>query len=237
MNRLAVVGLLITSACRASPAELAEQATQAVESGELSRLEPLLHPQYADALGDRAALFTDLGNLVEAFPARDIRFEAIEVERGEELVLRGVQHIDLAGGHTVKMLGPLRWQLEAGATKLEIRSGFLDDLRDIEALLAARRAALEANDAEAYGRLIHPDYRDGDMDRTQVMAQLRTDLEGVVLRFEPIHHQIEVRKDLAHVDERYNMKIGEQAFPRGLARLTLRTSLGRWRIAAGLYSP
>jgi hypothetical protein len=230
-----LLGLL--SACRPTPAELAERAASALEAGALEDLEPMLHATYTDTLGGRAEALAGFRELFEIFPGRKLRFEALELQTGEALVLGGAQHVELNGQHSVKMVAPLQWELDRGLWSLEIRSGLLEDLRDIEALLASRRAAMEGNDAEAYGRLLHPEYRDGDLNREQALVRIAEDLSGVVIRFEPVHHQIEVRKDLAHVDERYTLRVGEQAFPRGLARLTLRTSLGRWRIAGGLYPP
>lgn len=237
MMRVEPILLLALAGCREGPTELAARAQAALEAGDVAVLGALLHERYADPLGNRAQALAAFGDLFEQFPAREVRFEALELLRGEPLALSGVERIQWTGAHSVKWAAPFRWELERNGWSLRVRSGFLDNLRDVESLLAARRAALEANDAEAYGRLLHPDYRDGDLDRAQAITQLERDLEGVVVRFEPVHHLVEVRQDLAHVDERYSMRIGEQAIPRGLARLTLRTSLGRWRISGGLYPP
>lgn len=229
--------LLLLAGCRPNPVALAEDAVRALEAGDRQAIELLLHPAYSDPLGAKAETVAALAELFERFPRRQVRFEAVELLRGEPLSLSGVEHVELTGAHTVKWVGPFRWELERDGWPLRVRSGFLDALRDVQGLLEARRAALEANDAEGYGRLLHPDYRDGDLDRAGALSRIAEDLDGVVLRYEPIHHQAERRQDLVHVDERYSLRVGEQAFPRGLARLTLRSALGRWRIAAGLYAP
>lgn len=237
MWRAALLLCLAHTACRPDPAELAEAARRAVEEEDLGTLGAILHDRYADPMGAKAETLASLRELFERFPRREVQFEALELLRGEPLTLTGVERVELTGHHTVKWVGPFRWELERAGWPLRIRSGFLDALRDVEAVLDARRAALEANDAEAYGRLLHPDYRDGDLDREGALSRIAQDLDGAVIRLEPIHHQAERRQDLVHVDERYTLRLGEQAFPRGLARLTLRASLGRWRIAAGLYPP
>ena len=98
-----------------------------------------------------------------------------------------------------------------------------------------RRAALEANDADALAALLHPHYRDGLVDRNEAVERLRRDVEGASIRFRVTNYRLEVRPDLAHIDEYYILTVGERVLPPATAGLTLRKSAGRWRIAAGLY--
>ena len=102
--------------------------------------------------------------------------------------------------------------------------------------MRARRRALESNDAGALAALLHPNYRDGIIDHRMAAERMRRDLAGVAIRFTATHYRLEIRRDLAHIDEHYVMTVDGQPGRPAVAGLTLRKSAGRWRIAAGLYA-
>lgn len=217
------------------PEARVREAYAALAAGDVAAVEALIHPDYSDPAGDRAALVAALPELARDGVRPELR--ELEVLRGPSgPAVIGTLELRLAGPPEWTVLGPLRVELAPHDGRLRVRSGYLDDLRDLRALFAARRAALEANDADALGALLHPEYQDGTLDKAQAVARLRTDLAGVPLRIEPRSYWAEVRGLDTHVDERYGLRVGE-ATHAAIARLTLRRAAGHWRIRAGLYPP
>lgn len=211
---------------------------RALENGARAGIEAEIADDYSDPLGGRQELLDDLQAIFHATERRSIALADLEVLAAESsltaIEVIGKQVIEVEGRPSWKLVGPLH--LELARSDLRVRSGVLDDLRGIRALFAARRAALEANDAAGIGVLLHPQYRDGDRTREETVARLGSDLAGLPIRFEPLSYWAEVRGIEAHVDERYRMSVGTaSATPALVGRFTLRRSAGRWRIAGGLY--
>lgn len=235
---LLALGVVLAS-CTEDPLDDLEQIRQAIEAGDLATVESRIHPDYSDALGDRNELAADLARLTLAYGRIRIELTDVELLRGPNpdvaIEIVGRMQVSLSGKPEWKIIAPLGAEYRR-ATTLRLRSGLLTDVRDIRALMGRRRAALEGNDAEAYASLLHPNYRDGDLDRDDVEARLRTDLTGVRIRHEPMHYRVDVRGPVAHVDERYALTVGDRSFGGKVARLTLERSAGRWRIAGGLYA-
>lgn len=242
--RIGLVTPVVLAACGLGaegchdPRETVAEAMRAVERGDAEALTARIHPAYSDTMGDAARLRAELRLLAEASAAPQLRLSEVEVVRGPEgPMVIGKLEARLAGPPEWTFTGPLRVELLPGdGGRLQIRSGFLDDLRDLRELLATRRAGLEANDARAIGALIHPEYRDGTLDREAAIERLERDLAGVPLRIEPRSYWAEVRGLDAHVDERYILRIDEREHA-AVARFTVRRAAGRWRIWAGLYPP
>ena len=101
----------------------------------------------------------------------------------------------------------------------------------------ARREALEANDPEALRALLHPAYRDGDLDADGALRRISDSLRGVRVRLRPTHYRLEIRGPQAHLDEHYVLTVGTRTLPPAVARLTLERTAGRFRIVAGLFPP
>lgn len=210
-------------------------ALRALQAGDVDAVAARIHPAYSDPVGDRARLIADLASLARDTPR--VVMSEVEVVRGEGgPTLVGKLEAHLVGPPEWTVVGPLRIELAPDRGHLAIRTGFLDDLRDLRELLAARREALEANDAAALGALIHPEYRDGTLDRAAAIARLERDVAGVPIRIQPRSYWAEVRGLDAHVDERYVLRIGDNDHA-AIARFTTRRAAGRWRIFAGLYPP
>ncbi len=230
--------LLALAACGDAcddPAAVVGEAVRALHAGDAEAVAARIHSAYSDPVGDRARLVEDLGALVRDTPR--VVLSEVEVVRGPNgPTLVGKLEAHLVGPPEWTVVGPLRIELSPDQGRLAIRTGFLDDLRDLRALLGARRAALEANDAAALGALIHPEYRDGTLDRAAAIARLERDVAGVPIRIQPRSYWAEVRGLDAHVDERYVLRIGESDHA-AIARFTTRRAAGRWRIFAGLYPP
>lgn len=215
------------------PRAVVEAAVAALTRGDVAAVEARVHPAYSDPVGDRAQLLADLEALAQATPR--VTLSEVEVLRGPQgPTLVGKLEAHLAGPPEWTVVGPLRLELASHDGALAIRTGFLDDLRDLRALMSARRAGLESNDADALGALIHPEYRDGALDRDGAVARLRDDVAGIAIRIEPRSYWAEVRGLDAHVDERYVLRLGE-AEHAAIARFTARRAAGRWRLFAGLY--
>lgn len=211
---------------------------RAVEVHDVAALDALVDARYSDPLGGEAELLADVRALGQRFgriavTASDVSFS----EGATRLVAHATGRLDveLVADATWRVTGPLAIELVSDG-RFRARTGVLDDVRGVLALMDARRAALEANDVEAYVALLHPSYRDGDtMDRDAVRARLAEDLAGVRVRMEPSLYKLEVRGDRAHVDEHYHLTVNDRALPPAIARLTLFRAAGRWRIVKGLY--
>jgi hypothetical protein len=228
--KLAALAPVLLAGCRPEPLAVVEELRAALERGERAQVERRIHPQYSDPLGGRAEL---LGALDTLGPLR-IRFDQLEAIRGPSLLVIGRQELTLEEEPSWTLIGPLRLEL-APDGGLEIRSGLLEDLRDIRDLFGRRRAALEANDAVAFAALLHPGYRDGDIDRPAAVARLEHDLAGIPVRLDPLSYWVEVRGLEAHADERYRLTVQERPPQAAIGRFTLRRSNGRWLISGGLY--
>lgn len=234
---MAALTCAIAAGCGPGPVEVVDRALAAIAAGDARALAPLIAADYTDALGDRDALLRDAADLAQSFGR-------IELEPSEASVSRGASAVEVAvvGRLDATLVGDVRWQV-TGPLYVElrrqdgfqVRSGILADLRDVRGLMDARRRALEANDAQAYARLLHPTYRDGALDLADVKARLARDLAGPRIRLEPSLYRLELRGPRAHLDEHYQLTVGERRLPAAVARMTLERAGGRWRIAAGLY--
>lgn len=239
MSARAVAALLLLLCGCARPIEQLERANQDLAAGRLTAFEARVAEGYRDAMGGKAELRAGLEQILSGASGLEIRtpeLEALRTEGPERgTTLQGKLELSFeskdSGGWT--LTGPLEVELDHSG---QIRSGYLADLRDLVGLFKARRAALEANDATALGALLHPDYRDGDQDKYATLRRLTEDLEGTPVRLTPLSYWAELRGMDAHVDERYELRVGEEP-RRAVARFTLRKSAGRWRILAGLYAP
>jgi len=216
-----------------TPVDVATSVAKTLSSGRVEDVRERIHPDYSDPLGDRTTLLRGLDDLIRGSGPLTLRVSELEAVRGPEgPTVIGKIEATLAGSPSWTFTGPFALEL---AGKNQIRSGLLGDLREIRALFAARRAALEANDAKAIGALIHPEYRDGTLDRAGAIARLESDIAGTPIRIEPLSYWVEVRGLDAHVDERYTLTLDEVPHA-SIARFTLRRSAGSWRIFAGLYA-
>lgn len=229
---------LAVSACGDHPDEVARAAFSALEKNDLQGVLARIDPKYSDPLGDKAKLSQDLGDLIQSTGRISVQATEISVVSGDTrrtATVIGRLDFELAGEPTWRMTGPLDLdELDDGGFK--ISGNFLTDLRDVMHLTAERRAALEANDASLYGKLLHPTYRDGDVDREDTAARIARDLSGhAKIRIEPTLYKLEVRGPLAHLDEHYKLTLNDKPLPPSIARLTLRPAAGFWKIAAGLY--
>lgn len=219
------------------PDSIVEEVMAAIGSGDWPALEARVHEGYADPLGGRAVLLEELRALHRDAGPIEVRVSELEILPGATpacpVEVIGKVQAELKSAPSWRFLAPLRIELSRPG-KLRVQSGLLDDLRGIRRLFAERREAIEANDAEAYGDLLHPQYRDGDADREQTVERLRRDLAGVPIRLRPLSYWAEVRGLDAHVDERYEITAKERTVA-AIGRFTLRRSAGQWRILSGLY--
>lgn len=231
----ALVGLA-SGACAPSPREAADAVAAALGRGDVDAVLSNVARSYADPLGDRATLEAELRALVAEQGTIPTRLAEVDLLRGEQpgrAELVGRVEVKTGGVPSFDLRGPLRWEFLEEDGRPRIRSGLLDDLRDVRALFAARRAALEANDVDALATLLDPTYRDGDTDREAAIQALRALVVGTPIRLEPTSYWIDVRGLEAHVDERYVLRTGD-AEQRAIGRFTLRRTAGRWRLSAGL---
>lgn len=228
----------LAAACGERPDAVAQAAFSALERGELESVLSRIDPGYIDPLGDRSQLESDLRDLIQSTGRTKITLSELTVLNGatrREARIVGRIDVELIGPVTWRATGPLELDLRDDGG-FHITGGFLSDLRDVRSLAARRRAALEANDPTLYGKLLHPAYRDGDVDREETEARIVRDLSATAkIRFEPSLYQLEVRGPLAHLDEHYLLSVNDRALPPSIARFTLRPAAGFWRIAAGLY--
>lgn len=239
--RCAVVALASSCsfalACAEPPDRVVARAFAAIADGDLEALEARIDAGYTDALGDRRRLLEDLRELREQCAKLAFTLGEVSVARGQtELDPRVLGRLDVEcpGKPRWKVTGPLEIDLVKEGD-FRVRSGLLTDLRDVRKLAEARRAALEGNDADGYAKLLHPTYRDGDVDREETTLRLQRDLAGVRVRLEPSLYRLELRGPTAHLDEHYVLTVGERTLPPGIARLTLTRAAGLWKISSGLY--
>ena len=225
------IALILLLGCEAPPERLVATAFERLAAG--GAIDELIHPDYSDPRGDRARLLAELSALRQEVGRIAITTSELSVLEGPRVI--GKLELVIDGRPSWKLVGPLDVELARAGT-LRIRSGFLDELRDVRALAAARRAALEGNDPEGFAATLHPGYRDGDLDKAAAVARFAEDVEGIAIRHEPTHYRLELRGPRAHLDERYTLSVGEQRLENQLARLGLERSAGRWLISGGLYS-
>jgi hypothetical protein len=229
--------LLALAACAEPAPAVVAEVLRAVEAGDAAALAARISPDYADPLGGRDALVADLADLAREFARREVSgHDLAEAEGASSQRVRVSGRLEgaLTGEPSWRFEGPLSVELER-TDRTRVVSGLLVDLRDARGLAARRRAALEGNDAAALVALLHPGYRDGDLDRDGARARLERDLASVRIRLTPSLYRLEVREDLAHLDEHHQLEVDHVAQRPAVARLTLRRSAGRARIAAGLY--
>jgi hypothetical protein len=232
---LAACGL---SGCGERPEVVVNAAFETLQAQDVAALLTRIDPTYSDPLGDKSVLERDLRQLIEGTGRIKVSASEISVVEGttkRDARVIGRLDVELVGEPTWRATGPLELDLRDDGG-FHITGGFLSDLRDVQKLAAQRRAALEANDATLYGKLLHPTYRDGDVDREDTEARIARDLSGSVkVRLEPTLYKLEVRGPLAHLDEHYLLSVNDRRLPAAVARFTLRPAAGFWRIAAGLY--
>ena len=228
-----------TTACGPTPTQLARRAETLVQTRSWTDLSLAIDAEYGDPLGDRATLLGDLDDLDRTFARWHFDWTA-QPSRVQANALVGEVETYLSAelvGHPVwRVEGPMTLAMHR-TDQWRIQGGLLTDLRDIRGLMRARREALEANDAGALAGLLHPNFRDGLLDRTEAIQRLETDLPGRAVRLQVTNYRLEVRADLAHIDEYYVMRINGRPGRPSTAGLTLRKSAGRWLIAGGLYPP
>jgi hypothetical protein len=237
-DRIALAAILglVSGACAPSAREAADAVTAALGRGDVDAVLAHVARSYADPLGERATLEAELRALFAEQGTLPTRLAEVNLVRGEQpgrAELVGRIDVKTGGVPSFDLRGTLRWEFVEEDGRPRIRSGLLDDLRDVRALFAARRAALEANDVDALTALLDPTYRDGDTDREAAVVALRALIVGTPIRLEPTSYWIEVRGLEAHVDERYVLRAGD-ADQRAIGRFTLRRTAGRWRLSAGL---
>jgi hypothetical protein len=234
----ALFALLLLAACAEPPETIAHRAHRAFAGRELAATLGHIAADYRDPLGDKAALERDLNDLIESTGRIEIELSELTTLEGatkQLAAITGRLDVHLVGEPEWKSTGPLELELKKDG-EFQIVSGFLTDLRDVRKLMKKRRAALEANDAKLYGALLHPTYRDGDVDRADTQARIDKDLStNTRIRLEPTLYRLEMRGPMAHLDEHYLLKVNDAALPASIARFTLRPAAGFWRIAAGLY--
>ncbi len=228
----------LTIGCGRTPEEAVQRALTAIETHDASALERVLDLEYADPLGDEHRLLTDVTELWERYPRIEIRAEDLLTSKGAselEATVSGTIDADFVGTPTWKVKGPLPIELVRRSDGFRIRSHLLTTFRDAQQLMDARRAALEANDVEGVRKLLHPDYRDGDLDADGAMQRLAGSLDGRKVRLQVSNYRLELRGPWAHLDEYYVLVVDDRPTRPLIARFTLKTTAGRWRIAAGLY--
>ncbi len=236
----ATIPLLMLSlgACTAPPTEVAQSLAQALQDGDPAAVLVHVDPDYADPQGARDQLQRDLEAMQRDFERRTVRFEDLSMSAGapaRQARLTGRLDAELVGQTTWKVVGPVQLDMFK-EDAFRVRSGLLPHLRNIRALVAQRVAALEANDAQALGPLLHPNYRDGDRTADEVIEQLSRDLSGIKIRMRVSNYRLEVRGPIAHLDEHYRLTVGDRTLPPQIGRFTLERSAGLWLIRAGLSS-
>ncbi len=225
------------ASCGPSPPRLLERLEQQLQARDWTALARHLDDNYADPLGDRATVLQDLQNLEERFPRWEISLNRDEAGlETSALVGRAETRLtlDLAGKPYWKVQGLMELELRR-TDQWRVVSGLLTDLRDIQGLMQRRRAALEGNAPDRMAELLHPRYRDGLIDRAEAIGRLRTDLSGVAVRISVTNYRLDIRRDLAHIDEYFRMTVDGRPIRPSKAGLTLKKLAGRWLIAGGLY--
>lgn len=225
------------AACTPPPQDTVAALSRALTAQDLPATMAVVHPDYADPRGDRARLEADLRDLFAASARAAVTFTDASVAEGltaNDVTVTGRLDAEWVGEPVWKVRGPAQLAMVRD-DGWKVRGGLLPALRDVRALAAARRAALEANDAEAMRPLLHPSYRDGERDADETLARLAQDLDGIRIRLEPTHYRLELRGPTAHLDEHYVLTVGERRLPPAVARFTLAPTVGRWRLKAGLF--
>ena len=236
MRALAIISLAV--ACGRTPEEAVDQVRAAIESRDEAMLSRAIDPGYADPLGDQAKLVADVRELWERYPRIALAMSELSTSRGAselEATVTGTLDADFVGTPTWKVKGPIAIDLVRRSDGFRIRSNLLTTFRDVSRLADARRAALEANDAKAVRALLHPEYRDGDLDADGAIARLTQDLAGRKVRLSASNYRLELRGPWAHLDEHFVLVVDDRPTRPLVARFSLKTIAGRWRIAGGLY--
>lgn len=232
---VALLGALVLG-CEAEPDEVLLRALRATAAGEASALPPLLHPDYADTLGDGRDLVRDLSAWFEVHPPAS--FDHGPIDRSDvgasarRLRLRTTVAAAWDGEPQVQLTGPLDVTLERWAG-YRIRAGFLTDLRDLDRFVRAWEAARRQPDPDTLRPLLDPNYDDDFVTRAQI-AQRWMSAGPEAARVTLV--RMEVRDDLAHLDLHELVGPTPGGRPR-IHRLTLRPVAGRWRVTSGLSFP
>jgi hypothetical protein len=233
----AILALSWVAACGEPPRAVLENALRATERGDIKALARWVAEDYGDPLGGKEELLEGVGDLAHRFGRMAMSPSEVSISADASKVdvqAIGRMDVELVGSNTWRATGPIEVPLRR-EDGYQIRGGFLADLRDVMGLMDLRRRALEANDAEAYAKLLHPGYKDGDDNLEQTKARLVSDLAGKRIRLDPSLYKLELRGPLAHVDEHYVLTVDDRSIPPSIARFTLERAAGRWRIASGLY--
>lgn len=214
------------AACTDEPCAPWTDSLRAIESGRVDDLLRDLSPDYVDALGDRELALTDARTWTRAGEVAFDRNRCRPLPERSLSERRGEVEVDYAAD----LPGPVPWRVQ-GTTRvpwvrgvrIQIRSGWLTEVRDAQRLVFRLANARSPQDVED---LLLPSYREGLLNREEAAA-----LWGHrTLR--PTHARLELRRDRAHLD------LHHRGFDDGsrILRLTLAPAAGRWRIAAGLQS-
>ena len=234
------------TACVRDFAEQTAALETALSSGQSEATLQQTHPDYSDQIGDIKDLKRDLSWWTKVFDKRTVSFRNLKRDRssskGVLAKIVGEIELDLPGATRWKFTGPLELEFVDGA-KPQIRSGILTDFRDIYGLMLQRRIAIEANESQSFGRLLHPKYQSGDENKREAVQRISDNIRGKAIRLDPQHYTIEVRESLAHVTEWLSVRVqapsntrltplsvSPQAAKNDKNELTLKKSAGRWRI-------
>jgi hypothetical protein len=238
--RRAALLAALSIACARAPEEAVEEARAAIVARDEAKLRAVLDPEYADPLGDEETLLADLREIWERYPRIELATSEVKVEQGAselQATVHATLDADFVGTPTWKVRGPIAIELVRRSDGFRIRSNLLTTFRDVSRLMDARRAALEANDAEGVRALLSPNYRDGDLDADGAIARLAKDLAGTKVRLQASNYRLELRGAWAHVDEHFVLVVNDRPTRPLVARFSLATNAGRWRITGGLYPP
>jgi len=234
---LALAGLwLATLGCEATAEDTLTRALDAVATGQPEGLKSLLHPDYADTLGDGRQLVEDLEAFLAAHPTASFEAEVSSVRPdpsrpdSDRRVQAELRVAGAWGGEPAfRRDGPMTVTLERwGGYRL--RSGFMTDLRDLARWVRAWEVARQTPAPGLVEELIDPNYRDGFSTRSDAIQQWQAHGPANV---RVTLARIEVRDDDAHLDLHELVETEGGDRPR-IHRLTLRPVAGRWRVAAGL---
>ena len=233
----AFVFVIAGVSCATAPEDVVRQTADALAKGDREALERWVASGYADARGDRAQLFRDFERLLVSSAARRIEFRAprqIPSRSARTAVIESELDLEWIGSAVWRVKGPVTLEL-VRQVDFRIEGGLLVAFREAEAVARARRTALEANDPDALRELLHPAYRDGDLDADGALRRISDSLRGVRVRLRPTHYRLELRGPQAHLDEHYVLTVGPRTLPPAIARFTLERTAGRLRIVAGLF--
>ena len=251
-RRLLAFLLVCTSACNESQTSSVTHIAKLISSGSIKEVDALIHKNYVDPLGDKAQLLRDLKNIYRSFDSIRLEFSQIKTLAGTSFpnsTMIGA-HLDtqLLGEHKWAFRGPVFLEVIQQPTH-QIRSGLLSNVRDIITLMDKRVDAIESNSEVAYAKILHPNYRNGDENRTEAQARMRQVLNGK-LRLRPDRYIVDLTKNQAHVTEwayisrnqinhqesssttTANRKLVNQDGTMKKLEFTLRKSAGQWLIHA-----